>query len=80
MANMEASLGNFSSSLDWQIKALRNRQSTGGDDSKHMHPQAILYQNLGRCKYLLGNLAEAHVWCHIAVNLLSESQNWAMLA
>ncbi|KAJ6780996.1 hypothetical protein PWT90_09037 [Aphanocladium album] len=80
MANMEASAGNYSSSLDWQIKALRNRQSAGGDDSKHMHPQAILYQNLGRCKYLVGNFAEAQVWCHIAVTLLLESQNWAMLA
>lgn len=80
MANLEASVGNFSSSLEWQIKALRNRQSTGGEDAKHMHSQAILYQNLGRCKYLVGNFAEAQVWCHIAVNLLSESENWAMLA
>lgn len=80
MGNLEASSNNYSVSLEWQIKALRNRQLTAGDDSSAMHPQAMLYQNLGRSKYLAGNFSEAHIWCHIAAGLLSESQNWAMLA
>ncbi|KAK2601555.1 hypothetical protein QQS21_004873 [Conoideocrella luteorostrata] len=80
MGNLDASTNRNQDSLDWQIKALRNRQMAGGDDYAVMKPQGLLYQNLARSKYLTGNLQEAHIWCHIAIGVLSDSQNWAMLA
>jgi tetratricopeptide (TPR) repeat protein len=80
MANLMASNGKNQDSLDWQIKALRNRQTAAGDNYAAIKFQGILYQNLGRCKFLLGLFQEAHVWCTMAIAHLLEAKNWAMVA
>ncbi|MCJ1309172.1 hypothetical protein MMC25_002828 [Agyrium rufum] len=80
MGNLDASFNRYEESLGWQVKALRNRQIAGGDDYFVMKPQGLLFQNLGRSNYLAGKFQEAHIWCHIAIGVLTDSQNWAMLA
>lgn len=80
MANLKASMGQHDEALDFQLKALRNRQIVGGDNFELMKPQGVLYQNIGRHMLFAGRIQEAHVWCHISTTTLSDSKNWAMLA
>lgn len=80
LGNLTASTVHHDESLDFQLEALRNRQIAGEDDYAVMKPQGLLYQNLGRSMYYVGRYLEAHIWCHMAIAVLSDSQNWAMLA
>ena len=80
MANLKASMGQHDEALNYQLRALRNRQIVGGDNFESMKPQGVLYQNIGRHMLLAGRTQEAHIWCHISTTTLTDSQNWAMLA
>lgn len=80
MANVTASTGQYEDSLKWQLKALRNRQLSEGNEFVLTEPHGLLFQNLGRSCLLLGRYLESHSWCHMAIGVLSESRNFAMLA
>jgi tetratricopeptide (TPR) repeat protein len=80
LGNLTASTSRYEEALEFQLKALRNRQVPGGDGFVVTTPQRLLFQNLGRSQLLLGRFLESHVWCHMAIGVLSESQNWGMLA
>ena len=79
MGNLLASMTDYDTALDYEIKALRNFQTAGRDNIDGIKAQAVFYQNLGRCMWLAGRLKEAHIWCHIAISI-ADSQSWAMLA
>ena len=79
MANLLASMGHPDNALQCQLKALRDQQIA--DDNIHtIKSHSVLYQNIGRHKWLLGLFQEAYVWSHMALSSFKDSQNWAMLA
>ncbi|KAM3514475.1 hypothetical protein MY11210_001919 [Beauveria gryllotalpidicola] len=79
LANLEGSASNYQASLEWQIKAFRTQQAYSGNALSALRLQTVLFQNMGRFKYFAGAHTEAHIWCQVAINLLSGSENWAMV-
>lgn len=80
LGNIIGSMGRYEESLEFQLSALRHRQISAGEISMAMREHAVLYQNIGRSMFWVGRYQEAHIWCHMAISLLPESQNWGMLA
>ena len=80
LGNVTASTARYVEALEWQQKSLGNRSKSAQEDHTVMKPQGLLYQNIGRAHFLLNHYQEARTWLDNAIKVLSESQNWAMLA
>ncbi|MCJ1385774.1 hypothetical protein MMC17_008898 [Xylographa soralifera] len=79
LGNVTAAAKKYEQALEWQVKAENTRRRAGGHDNM-IRASAVMNQNMGRSLYLLGRFEEAHARLKTALQQLSESQNWAMIA